>query len=154
AGAATVTATFVLNQFTLTVAKAGNALGTVTSSPAGIDCGPTCAANFNFGAHVTLTATPTGSGTFAGWSGAGCSGADPCVVTINNAESCTDGLIPELDRGVLGGAACHDQCQTAMAAAGMPSGCWIVAPNTHCFCRSGVLNVGGMMGTQPGGSCN
>ena len=32
--------------------------GTVTSSPAGIDCGATCSASFGAGTQVTLTASP------------------------------------------------------------------------------------------------
>ena len=44
----TVTATFALQRLTLTVAKAGNGSGTVTSNPTGINCGATCAADFNF----------------------------------------------------------------------------------------------------------
>src|SRR5207247_2737863 len=51
--ATTVTATFDLQTFTLTVSKAGTSDGTVTSTPAGITCGPACA-----GAHATDTAPP------------------------------------------------------------------------------------------------
>src|SRR4029079_13939617 len=43
---------------TLTAAKGGAGAGTVTSSPAGINCGATCAASFNTGSNVTLTAAP------------------------------------------------------------------------------------------------
>jgi peptidoglycan/xylan/chitin deacetylase (PgdA/CDA1 family) len=71
-------------KYTLTVAKTGS--GTVTSSPAGITCGPaaTCAAKFEKGESVTLSAaTDTGS-TFGGWSGGGCTGtAATCVVTVS-----------------------------------------------------------------------
>lgn len=65
----------------LTVTKAGTGTGTVTSSPAGIDCGATCFSSFTSGTMVTLTATPTG---FAGWSGGGCSGTGTCVVTLTS----------------------------------------------------------------------
>jgi hypothetical protein len=40
----------------LTVVKTGS--GTVTSSPAGIDCGSACSATFDDGATIVLTATP------------------------------------------------------------------------------------------------
>ena len=82
--AQSVTATFTLNQYTLTVARAGNGAGngTVTSSPAGINCGGTCSATYTFGQTVTLSASaPTGT-TFTGWSGGGCSGTTTCVVTV------------------------------------------------------------------------
>jgi Divergent InlB B-repeat domain len=52
--------------------------GTVTSSPAGIDCPAACTAMFQ--RSVTLTATPSAGAIFSGWTGA-CSGTAPCVVT-------------------------------------------------------------------------
>ncbi|MBE7447929.1 MAG: hypothetical protein HS111_03260 [Kofleriaceae bacterium] len=90
-GAQSVTATFALGQYTLSVSKAGNgaSLGTVTSSPAGISCGSTCSAGFQFGQSVTLTPTAASGATFAGWSGGGCSGVGTCVVTIGGDTSVT-----------------------------------------------------------------
>ena len=52
--------------------------GTVTSSPAGIDCPGSCTGRFQ--RAVTLTATPFAGATFKGWTGA-CSGTAACVVT-------------------------------------------------------------------------
>src|SRR5919206_381419 len=54
---------------TLTVSRAGTGSGTVTSTPAGINCGTTCSANFDDGTSVTLTATAATNSTFTGWSG-------------------------------------------------------------------------------------
>jgi len=68
--------------FTVTVEKRGNGSGTVTSSPPGIDCGPTCSsqsAEFEEGTVVSLTAAATGSA-FAGWGG-DCSGVGGCTVS-------------------------------------------------------------------------
>ncbi|MEO5765878.1 MAG: hypothetical protein ABIR52_11255 [Casimicrobiaceae bacterium] len=48
--------------------------GTVSSAPAGINCGSTCSTGFNFGTPVTLNAVPAAGRAFGGWSGA-CSGA-------------------------------------------------------------------------------
>jgi hypothetical protein len=57
--------------------------GTVTSSPAGIECEPTCSQSFAPGTQVTLTAKPAKSYVFGKWSGA-CSGrSTTCTVTIN-----------------------------------------------------------------------
>jgi len=72
----------------LTVQNAGNGVGTVKSSPAGIDCGETCTASFASGKSVTLTATPNASNTFAGWSGA-CTGTGTCKLTLTAAASVT-----------------------------------------------------------------
>ena len=59
-----------------------NGTGLVTSSPAGIDCGPTCGAAFGGGTSVTLTATADSGSRFTGWSGGGCSGTGTCQVTL------------------------------------------------------------------------
>jgi Divergent InlB B-repeat domain/Abnormal spindle-like microcephaly-assoc'd, ASPM-SPD-2-Hydin len=67
----------------LTVAPNDNGSGHITSSPAGIDCGGTCSAGFNFGAVVTLTAVPDAGSSFGGWGGGGCTGTGPCTVTMN-----------------------------------------------------------------------
>jgi hypothetical protein len=53
----------------------------VTSSPAGIDCGATCSAQYTQHSSVTLTATPAAGSTFSGWSGA-CSGTGACTVAL------------------------------------------------------------------------
>ena len=58
-------------------------MGNVTSSPAGIACGSTCSASYATGTPVTLTAAPAKGYTFAGWSGGGCAGIEPCIVTMN-----------------------------------------------------------------------
>ena len=74
---------------TLTVGTAGSGSGTVTSSPAGIECGSTCSTSYSEGMVVTLTATPAAGSTFTGWSGGGCSGTGACQVTMSAAESVT-----------------------------------------------------------------
>lgn len=87
--AATVTATFTVDQHTLTVVRAGTGAGTVTSNPAGINCGGNCTEPYDFGAEVTLTASAATGSSFAGWSGGGCSGTGTCVVTMTAAFTVT-----------------------------------------------------------------
>lgn len=68
---------------TIEVSTTGAGAGTVTSSPAGVSCDPTCAAQFDHGETVVLTAQPSGASSFAGWSGA-CSGTQPtCSITAD-----------------------------------------------------------------------
>ena len=78
----TVTARFNVRRVTLSVSRQGTGGGTVTSSPAGIDCGTACAATYDSGSVVTLTATPAANATFDGWTGGGCAGTGPCTLTL------------------------------------------------------------------------
>ncbi len=75
--------------FTLTTAKAGTGVGTVTSSPTGIDCGAICSYTYLAGKAVTLTATPSSGSNFSSWSGGGCSGTDPCTLVGNGSITTT-----------------------------------------------------------------
>jgi hypothetical protein len=79
----------VLGRHTLTVTKSGSGSGTVSSTPAGISCGPTCLSNFGNGSTVVLGATPSTGSFFAGWSGAGCSGTSTCTAAVNAAQAVT-----------------------------------------------------------------
>jgi hypothetical protein len=65
--ARSVTATFTLNTYTLTIGKVGE--GTVISVPGGIDCGSACSASFDYGTSVTLKPTPASGYSFDVWSG-------------------------------------------------------------------------------------
>jgi subtilisin family serine protease len=78
----------------LTVIKQGTGAGDVTSNPAGIACGSTCAYAFTQGTAVTLTASPQAGSIFGGWSGA-CSGTAPtCTVSMSLARSVTASFRP------------------------------------------------------------
>lgn len=81
-----VTATF--SSYTLTISKAGSGSGTVTSDPAGINCGADCTENYSPGTLVTLTAVPAVGSYFTGWSG-DCSGTGACLVTMDDPRSVT-----------------------------------------------------------------
>ena len=85
----------------LTVVKAGSGTGTVTSQPAGIDCGSVCAGTYQDRTTVTLTATPAADSSFAGWSGdADCADGQ---VTMSAATTCRADfrLIPTWDLTVV-----------------------------------------------------
>jgi hypothetical protein len=97
--ARTVTATFV-QQFTLTVLKNGN--GTVTSAPAGIDCGATCSALYDAGTDVVLTATPDAGWVLASWSGCSAVNGNQCTLTMNASRSATATFAAELRVTITG----------------------------------------------------
>ena len=63
---------------TLSVMKQGNGTGTVTSSPAGIDCGNTCSQTFTSAVTLHLTASANPGSVFVGWGG-DCSGATTSI---------------------------------------------------------------------------
>jgi hypothetical protein len=88
----TVVATFTPTpqaQYALTVTKSGTGSGTVTSSPAGINCGYDCSETYAKVEKVVLTAEVDANSAFTGWSGGGCSGTGTCTVTVNAAMSVT-----------------------------------------------------------------
>jgi hypothetical protein len=70
---------------TLTTVVSGT--GSVSSNPAGIDCGAICNAQFDAGTSVTLTAAPAAGQVFNGWAGA-CSGAQlTCQLSMTQSRS-------------------------------------------------------------------
>jgi hypothetical protein len=74
--------------YTLTLNVLGP--GTVTSSPAGIDCGQgasACSVKFAQGTLVTLTPTPAPGSTFPGWHLFGCSGTGTCTISMIGDET-------------------------------------------------------------------
>src|SRR6266568_62221 len=88
-GVANATYTVQQQSFTLTVSKTDLGGGTVTSSPAGINCGSTCSATYVSGTTVTLTATPDLLSGFGGWSGCDSVSGNTCTVDMISARSVT-----------------------------------------------------------------
>ena len=78
----------VVQNYTLSVSRQGTGSGTVTSNPAGINCGSTCSASYAAGTSVTLNAQPASGSSFTGWSGA-CTGTSSCTVSMDSARSVT-----------------------------------------------------------------
>jgi hypothetical protein len=72
-------------QLSVTVQGAGD----VTSTPAGISCGSDCSETYDVITGVTLTATPSGTAVFAGWSGACTGTSTTCTLTMNGPKLVT-----------------------------------------------------------------
>jgi probable HAF family extracellular repeat protein len=90
-------------EYALNVSRTGTGGGTVTSSPAGINCGTTCLASFDQGTIVALTAVSDPNSTFTGWSGEGCAGTGTCSITMSQARWVTATFIgPPNDAAGLG----------------------------------------------------
>ncbi|HEC85628.1 MAG TPA: hypothetical protein ENI48_10375 [Thioploca sp.] len=129
--AKTCTATFKLLPVELTVNKIGNGSGNVTSNPAGINCGITCAASFDVGTTIILSAAPDDDSEFVDWTGDCTASDDPpteATVTMDNAAiTCTANFkpLPHTLRvttiggngtvtGSHGGINCGDKCSAPL----------------------------------------
>jgi uncharacterized protein YjiK len=100
-GDLSVTAEFVeqgASEFQLTVTTTGS--GSVTSTPAGIDCGSDCTEIYQTNTNVTLTANPEQGFVLDHWEGA-CSGNNSCVISMNSAKSVTAVFAVEGQHSVL-----------------------------------------------------
>jgi hypothetical protein len=86
-----VTATFDLEPgyffYAVAVERVGTGQGTVTSSPAGIDCGTSCSTEVLNKTQLTLTAVPAPGSVFDHWSGGNCAGSEDCTKTINSSRT-------------------------------------------------------------------
>lgn len=71
--------------FSLTITFAGVGVGTVSSTPAGVDCDGTtgCEATFDSNTSVTLVAHPAAGSVFRGWDGGGCTTDVSCKLTLD-----------------------------------------------------------------------
>jgi PKD repeat protein len=107
-GDLTITPALPIPKSTLAVTRSGSGSGTVTSAPAGINCGTVCSARFNQGSDVALSASADSGSFFSGWSGGACSGTGTCSVTL----SADTGVIATFDR-VAGPAAAYSLSHSA-----------------------------------------
>ncbi|HJR44525.1 MAG TPA: hypothetical protein VJ927_02875 [Actinomycetota bacterium] len=81
-------------EFSLSVAKSGDGLGTVSDNQSKINCGTSCGASYPEGTSVTLTASPDAAtqAKFAGWTGACTGTTTTCTVTMDADKSVTAGF--------------------------------------------------------------
>lgn len=132
---------------TLTVEKVvgqyvGTGQGTVTSSPAGINCGPSCTGAtkaYAPGTSVTLTATAAPHNVFIGWQGVCPDYSPTCTVTMDQAR--TVRAVFELKRFLTvekGGAGTGRVLDVSFPGSGIDCGSacsleyWIYTPVTLC----------------------
>lgn len=92
-GTPRVRARFLTVRAPLSVAKIGNGTGTVTSTPAGIDCGAACSAMLDAPTEVSLVPVADAGSAFVAWSG-DCAGGGACTVNVDDAKSVTAKFSP------------------------------------------------------------
>jgi YVTN family beta-propeller protein len=98
---------------TLTIALGGSGIGSVRSTPAGIQCGTQCQAQFPVGSSITLTTSADSTSFFSHWSGAGCGG----FVTLNQSMNCV-AIFTRTGSAAGGGGGGGSGCFIATAAYG------------------------------------
>ncbi|MGH8102966.1 MAG: InlB B-repeat-containing protein, partial [bacterium] len=159
-----VSATFVLKYFQVSVSKSGAGEGTVTSSPAGINCGSRCSAGSPAGTTLTLTAVPNGVSTFGGWSGT-CAGIGNCVFQIDTTKEATANfgllnfslIVSKFGNGTVatnpGGIDCGTDCAETFAGGtqvqliALPDSGWQFAGwSGNSDCADGTLDMMGDRG--------
>lgn len=91
--ATTVTARFAAI-YRLSVERAGEGNGRVTSADEKIDCPEDCEGSYYDGSQPSLSAQPAPGSVFAGWSGA-CEGAGACTPTVSSDVTVTATFEPE-----------------------------------------------------------
>jgi PKD repeat protein len=149
----------------LTVNKSGTGDGTITSNPAGINCGSDCSEEYIESIQVELTASPDlGSGSnFAGWSGdADCLDGQ---VTMNISKTCTatfnSSLSANFVAGPVSGGAPLTVSLRIYNTSNITSCSWnfgdgttgtsCAASQTHTFVNAGTFTVS-LTVNGPGGS--
>jgi List-Bact-rpt repeat protein len=117
---------FVTQSAALAVSLTGS--GSVTSSPPGISCNPTCSANFGNSTNVSLTATPPSGWAFSSWSGACTGNVGSCTLTMAAVESVTATFVPlytltvsDNGNGTITNSQFSIDCQSSCGS-GIPSG--------------------------------
>ncbi|GFE60844.1 LamG-like jellyroll fold domain-containing protein, partial [Geobacter sp. AOG2] len=133
--------------FLLSVVKGGDGTGVVTSTPAGINCGATCSANFDSGTSVSLVASPDPGSVFSGWSGA-CSGTGACTVTSAQSVTATFTRSSAVTAGLVAAYAFNEGTGTTVADAsgnglnGTISGAsWVAGKDGNALSFNGVNNL-------------
>ena len=94
------TSTSQAPSYKITIVGPTAGLGTVTSSPSGISCPPTCSASFAENTQLQLTAKPASSYSFNGWAGS-CSGSNICTLTVSAPETARAIFAPAKDASTV-----------------------------------------------------
>ncbi len=134
--------------------------GSVTSDPAGINCAPTCSANYSPNTRITLTAHPSPDKILQSWGGGTCSGSsNTCAFYINEDKNGSKTITATF--------VCAPHNLTVQNGTGNASGCtgtahaisansatyptvftgWSQNPSNGSFANSGALNTNYTLGT-------
>ncbi len=143
----TVTATFTLQHYQLSVQKSGTGSGLVTGQ--GINCGSDCSETLGGGTTITLTAAANSGSSLTSWSGCDGVNGNTCTInTINQNKTVTATFTLDVPQYTLliqkagsgsgtvtgGGIDCGSTCSVTLA--GGTSATLTAAPSTSSFFTS------------------
>ncbi len=152
-GSTQVTASFSAVMRTLSVGKSGAGTGTITSSPAGINCGATCSAAFAQGTSVTLTAAAGAGSAFGGWSGA-CAGSSTCVVSMSAARTVTATFVPTRTMTVVKAGTGSGTVTSSPVGINCGSDCAEAYPDGTSVTLTAAASAGSAFAGWSGGGCS
>jgi hypothetical protein len=148
----------ILEQGAIQLSVKVDGSGSVTSSPAGINCGSDCTETYDAVTGVTLTAMPEGGSTFAGWGGACTGSSTTCTLTMNASKSVTATFTNKLitttateihaaDHSIVTSSVpldstVHDQAVVSGTGAGTPTGTVTFTFFTSGDCTTGAQGAG------------
>lgn len=145
----------------LSITKLGTGTGSVTSTPAGIDCGSICEKEFTESSTVQLNTSPAGDSEFSGWTGhSDCSNG---FVTMNVDKTCNahfdlkpmltvtkggdgSGTVTSNPAGVSCGADCSERYDSGTVVRLTPTastGSSFVGWSGHVDCGDGKVTMNG-----------
>ncbi len=139
---------------TLTSAFAGNGLGTVKSTPAGLLCGTDCLETFASGQVVTLDAFASPGSAFTGWSGGGCTGVGECVTTLAASATVTATFSSSVMLTVSKAGSGSGTVSTAKVAISCGSDCTESFPVGTVVALTATASVGSTFAGWSGGGCS
>jgi hypothetical protein len=148
----TVSASFALDQYTLTVTTSGT--GTV-SFGSQTNCSGTCQAIFNYGDMPTVTQSAGTGYHFSGWGGA-CTGTGTCAPTITGTTSVTATFTQQvqlsLSTGMGGGTLVPTTPASNGPCPGGMMGCYLFDINSSVTVTATATSTGATIGAW-GGAC-
>lgn len=142
ASSGTVTQTVNVPNFAVSVTKAGNGNGQVTSSPSGINTATNNTnASFSGGTSVNLTAVPLSGSSFGSWDVGGCGVNPVCVITTATSIVATFNIIQTAPDAPIIGAATPGNQQAMIAFTAPASNGGSAITRYTATCNPGALSA-------------
>jgi hypothetical protein len=153
-GIGTVNANNLVRGWRPFVSVAVSGSGTVTTSPAGINCGTNCGAAFQTGGLVTLTATPASGWVFSMWTGA-CTGTVlTCAFNVGGPARATAIFVPGVPlSATIKGSGYVQGPGTPLLCGDIYTSCSVLAPAGQAVTLSASADTGWLF-TGWGGACS